>query len=155
MFTELKLAAILGALAAGLLGLHLWIKSIEARGAAKVTAAVQAQAASAAEAARIEGDRRDAAQREIDSETQRMATRARASLAAAPSLRDPAIIAFNRACPANPSASGVEQTTAEPARVLADVFGELERRAKLYAETADGRGFAGSGCVKSYETLTP
>lgn len=92
--------------------------------------------------ARLEADYRET----IDATRDRVA-RVRADAAAADRaavrLRDAYAGAIARGCPA--AAEGGE-TAADAARVLADVLGSLEARARALGRIADERGAAGAAC---------
>lgn len=71
---------------------------------------------------------------------------------AADRLRSAAKIAASRARE-NPGAADAGATTSDPIGVLADVLGELDERAGIYAEAADRSRIAGAACVTAYDAL--
>ena len=111
-----------------------------------------------------EGARRQAAQKDSQDETQRLASRARADALAAvrddPRLR----AAFSAATPApgrcagpgDPGAVAVGQAaSASGGSVQSDVFGELDDRAGRLAAALDDAYIAGRGCEREHDSLKP
>lgn len=113
----------------------------------------------AVDLARLEEQRRTAAQTEIanvatkDAETAR--GDARAAGAAAEQLRGRVaqLLAASRAA-GNPAAAGGGSPTDDPIGMLADVLGRADQRAGILAEYADAARIAGQACERSYDALT-
>lgn len=153
-------------------GSFLWLKHSNVKLKAAVKTEQQGRADDRAKAVAVaatetivnltEGARRLVDQKEIQDETQRLASRARADALAAvrddPRLR----AAFSAATPApgrcagpgDPGAVAVGQAASAPAgSVQSDVFGELDDRAGRLAQALDDAFIAGSGCQREYGSL--
>lgn len=114
----------------------------------------------AAQAARIEEQRRVAALQEALDAAELQARRERADRvvadAAAGSLREriAALVAASRFAARNPGLTLGGPAAEDPAGVLADVLGRCEARVRLLAGVADERGRAGVLCERAYDALT-
>lgn len=114
----------------------------------------------AVDAARLEEQRRTAAQTEIANAAKKDADDARADArdagAAADRLRRRVaeLLAAARAGK-DPAAAGGSAPAADPLGVLADVLERADRRAGILAEYADASRVAGQACERSYDALTP
>lgn len=83
---------------------------------------------------------------------QRDAAAARAALGG---LRERAQALAATSCPArDPEAAPGGPSATDPARVLADVLGEVGEEARRYAEIADSARIAGQLCERAYDALT-
>lgn len=83
---------------------------------------------------------------------QRDAAAARAALGG---LRQRAQALAATSCPArDPEAAPGGPPAFDPARVLADVLGEVGEEARRYAEIADSARIAGQLCERAYDSLT-
>lgn len=109
--------------------------------------------------ARIEEQRRTAAQTEIanvatkDAETARADARAADSVADRLRQRVAELVAAGRN-PGNPTSAGAGPATGDPLDVLADVLGRADKRAGDLAEYADAAHIAGQACERAYDALT-
>lgn len=154
---EIRLIAYLLAFA-GVLGGCAWIvHAHDNRVRAAQEAAYAAAALDATTKARAEEQRRTAAQKDINDETQRLASRARSDAvrvdAAAPGLRNAVAVACFRAGPGYPATvAGVASAASEP-DLLTDVLGAAEDRLRGLAREADERGTAGTSCERKYDSL--
>ncbi|MDE4918532.1 ABC-type Na+ efflux pump permease subunit [Cupriavidus metallidurans] len=114
----------------------------------------------AVDAARLEEQRRTAAQTEIANAAKKDADGARADArdagAAADRLRQRVndLLAAARAGKDSAAPSG-GATTGDPLGVLADVLERADRRAGILAEYADAARVAGQACERAYDSLTP
>ncbi|WP_042886342.1 DUF2514 family protein [Cupriavidus necator] len=113
----------------------------------------------AVDAARLEEQRRTAAQTEIANaatkELEAARNDARSAGDAADRLRARVadLLAASRAGQ-NPAAAGAGQTAFDPIGMLADVLERADRRAGILAEYADTARIAGQACERSYDALT-
>lgn len=112
----------------------------------------------AVDEARIEEQRRTAAQTEIanvatkDAETARRD--ARAAGAASEQLRQRvAALVREYARPGDPASASGSAPAGDPIRMLADVLGRADRRAGILAEIADASRIAGLACERAYDSL--
>lgn len=110
--------------------------------------------------ARIEEQRRTAAQTEIANAATKDLEGARADAAAANDAsgrlrqRVAELLAAGRAT-GNPAAAGSGSAAGEPLGVLADVLGRADQRAGILAGYADAARIAGQACERAYDSLTP
>lgn len=145
------LAMLLG-VAASIYGEHL----ISAREIAGMKADAATAQAKAVDAARVEGQRRIAAQSEIANEAAQQRSAALgdafAARAAADGLRKQVAALLSRA--QHPAASAGSAPAGDPIGVLADVLESADERAGKLAEIADERGIAGQQCERDYDALT-
>ncbi|EYS89461.1 hypothetical protein CF68_32945 [Cupriavidus sp. SK-4] len=113
----------------------------------------------AVDAARLEEQRRTAAQTEVANaatkELEAARNDARSAGDAANRLRARVadLLAAGRAGQ-NPAAAGAGQTAFDPIGMLADVLERADRRAGILAEYADTARIAGQACERSYDALT-
>ena len=127
-----------------------------ADGVRTTTTAAQRDKAKAVDAARVEEQRRTAAQSEIanDANQQRTAALADAfaARAAAGSLqqRVDQLVAAAR----NPAATAGSPAAGDALDLLADVLGRADQRAGELAEYADRARIAGQQCERDYDALT-
>ena len=154
---ELRLIGVLLLVAAIATAFGLFVRSERQQGAALVTAQYAAAAASANEAARVEEQRRVAAQAEIANEAQRLSNHARdVSIAGVPAsrkLRDD-FRAAGSSCTGNPAVASSSPPGVSADDLRADVLGELDQRASDLALAADLSRIAGQQCERSYDALT-
>jgi NADH dehydrogenase/NADH:ubiquinone oxidoreductase subunit G len=114
----------------------------------------------ATEAARLEEQRRAAAQQEIADVADRKIAAAVDALARADAAADrlrhraAALAASCRGAAADPAAASAGQAASSPGNMLADVQRQLVEAAGLYASVADARGIAGAACERAYQSLT-
>ena len=146
-------------------GLRTWTSGRES-GRAEVQArwdseraAMATAAASASEAARIEEQRRDAAQRKVVDDATNALAAARADAlragATVAGLRTAASIAAAR-CNRTPDDPGTVEPSApasDAGSVLADMLGRAADMAGRLAAVADERGVAGTACERAYDAL--
>lgn len=155
LLTKLYVGA--GLALALLLGAWALLHAHDVRVRAAQEAAYTAAALKATNENRAEEQRRVAAQKDINDETQRLATRARADAravtASAPSLRNAFASACFRAAPEHSTTVPGVATAASGVDLQSDVFGQIEQRLRDLARIADERGIAGESCVKSYDAL--
>jgi hypothetical protein len=106
-------------------------------------------------AARVEENRRTAAQQEIAHDATKQAESARADAAAAGAVADRLRqqLATVRSASRPASAAG-RASTGDPIGVLADVLERADRRAGDLAAYADAARIAGLACERSYDSLT-
>jgi len=110
--------------------------------------------------ARIEEQRRTAAQTEIANAATKEMVGARADAAAANDAagrlrqRVAELLATGRAT-GNPAAASTGPAADDPIGMLADVLGRADQRAGLLAEYADSARVAGQACERAYDALTP
>lgn len=110
--------------------------------------------------ARLEEQRRTAAQTEIANAATKELGSARADAAtandAAGRLRQRVaeLLATGRAA-GNPAAASAGPAAGDPISMLADVLGRADQRAGLLAEYADSARVAGQACEQAYNALTP
>lgn len=108
--------------------------------------------------ARIEEQRRTAAQTEIANAATEKLEDARADAAAANDAsgrlrqRVAELLAAGRAA-GNPATAGAGPAAGDPLDVLADVLGRADQRAGILAEYADATRIAGQACERSYDAL--
>ncbi|WP_454765527.1 DUF2514 family protein [Cupriavidus campinensis] len=109
--------------------------------------------------ARIEEQRRAAAQSEIANAATKELAGARADAAAANNAagrlrqRVAELVAAGRAA-GNPAPTSAGQAAGDPLDVLADVLGRADQRAGILAEYADAARVAGQACERAYDALT-
>ncbi|WP_454752562.1 DUF2514 family protein [Cupriavidus necator] len=109
--------------------------------------------------ARIEEQRRTAAQTEIANAATKDAETARADARAADAVADrlrqrvAELVAAGRA-PGNTSPAGAGQAAGDPIGMLADVLSRADQRAGILAEYADAARIAGKACERAYDSLT-
>lgn len=109
--------------------------------------------------ARIEEQRRTAAQTEIANAATKDLEGARADAAAANDAagrlrqRVAELLAAGRAT-GNPAAAGSGPAAGDPLGVLADVLSRADQRAGILAKYADAARIAGQACERSYDALT-
>ncbi|MGT2433527.1 DUF2514 family protein [Cupriavidus basilensis] len=114
----------------------------------------------AVDEARLEEQRRTAAQTEIanvatkDAETARGDARAAGDAAEQLRGRVAQLLAASRAA-GNPAPAGGGSPTGDPIGMLADVLGRADQRAGILAEYADAARIAGQACERAYDALTP
>lgn len=114
----------------------------------------------AVDAARLEEQRRTAAQTEIanvatkDAETARADARTAGAAAEQLRRRIADLVAASRAA-GNPAAAGAGPATDDPIGMLADVLSRADQRAGVLAGYADAARIAGQACERSYDALTP
>jgi hypothetical protein len=146
---ELKAAALLLAVAAGVAGYAAWAHKLRAEGMAQCEAAH-------AKSDAAELTRREQAKQENERETQRLSAQDRARsidlAVASVGLRNAGAAAIGRLQHPDPAASGAPASAT--AGVPAVVSGEVEERLRALARLADERGTAGDACVRAYESLT-
>ncbi|MGT2427905.1 DUF2514 family protein [Cupriavidus basilensis] len=112
----------------------------------------------AVDQARLEEQRRTAAQTEIANDATKKLEGARADLAAANDVsgrlrqRIADLLAASRAA-GNPAAAGGSAPTEDPIGMLADVLGRADHRAGILAEYADAARIAGQACERAYDAL--
>jgi len=110
--------------------------------------------------ARIEEQRRAAAQTEIANAATKELEGARADAAAANDAagrlrqRVAELVSAGRAA-GNPAPTNAGQAAGDPLDVLADVLGRADQRAGILAEYADAARVAGQACERAYDALTP
>ncbi|MDW3686568.1 DUF2514 family protein [Cupriavidus sp. CV2] len=110
--------------------------------------------------ARIEEQRRTAAQTEIANVATKDLVGARADAAAANDVsgrlrqRVAELLAAGRAA-GNPAPTGTGQAAGDPLDVLADVLGRADKRAGELAAYADAARIAGQACERAYDALMP
>lgn len=164
--TRILTAGLLAAVAVA--GVQSWRLASEQAHHADTRAQHAQQIAALAEAARqAEADARTEEQRRTE-EVQKAADdarqameRARADAVAAADAGDRlrkhiATITAARCAGASGAAAASGGTPADAtARMLADVFSEMERAGRAMAEEADRRGIAGAACESGYNALTP
>lgn len=113
----------------------------------------------AVDAARLEEQRRTAAQTEIANAATKDLEGARADAVAANDAsgrlrqRVAELLAASRAA-SNPTASGRGPAAGDPLGVLADVLSGADQRAGVLAEYADRTRVAGQACERAYGSLT-
>ncbi|MGT2453790.1 DUF2514 family protein [Cupriavidus basilensis] len=114
----------------------------------------------AVDAARLEEQRRTAAQMEIANVATKEAESARgdavaAGIAAEQLRRRVAeLVAASRAA-GNPGPAGAGQATDDPIGMLAHVLSRADQRAGILAEYADAARIAGQACERAYDALMP
>lgn len=147
---EIKLLAVLALVAGALFGFHRFEVSLQAKGAAACEAAHVASD-------RAEEQRRIAARKEIDDESQRMAQRRMADAvgvaAAGDGLRQRAARAIGFDLGASAPIGGASAPDA--ARVCAVLLEAADARLRILAAAADASRDAGASCERSYDSLTP
>jgi len=136
-------------------------------GAHKAEAALQheraeiaAVAASAAQAAAVESQRRETAIQGIAHDAQQTAIRVAADAAAGAADRRALSVQLDayvraHAATVNPPAAAGSAPARDPLVVLADLFSRADARAAELARIADERGAAGVACERAYDALTP
>lgn len=113
----------------------------------------------AVDRARLEEQRRTAAQSEIANAATKTADAARADARSAGDaadrlrLRVAELLAASRT-PKDSVAAGGSPATADPIGMLADVLDRADKRAGILAAYADQSRIAGQACVDSYQALT-
>lgn len=113
----------------------------------------------AVDRARLEEQRRTAAQSEIANAATRDAESARADARSAGDaadrlrLRVADLLAASRT-PKDPTLANGSAAAADPIGMLADVLDRADKRAGVLAAYADQARIAGQACVDSYQTLT-
>jgi len=117
-------------------------------------------ARAATERARLEEQRRTAAQKEATDESQRLSERARSDAAGAAAERERVLVAAAgaaRRCDAtrDPGAPASGPAAESPGLVLADVLGRADARAGELAAALDAAHIAGQLCERSYDALRP
>lgn len=114
----------------------------------------------AVDRARLEEQRRTAAQTEIANEAIQQAEAARADARAADTARREllaraAALANASRRPGDSGAAGSGAAATDPIHLLADVLGRADARAGELAQFADAAHVAGKTCERSYDALTP
>ncbi|MGO4278191.1 DUF2514 family protein [Cupriavidus sp. RAF20_2] len=109
--------------------------------------------------ARLEEQRRTAAQTEIANAATRDAEIARkdalAAGAASEQLRQRiAAVVRDHGATGDTAATGSRTATGDPARMLAEVLDRADKRAGILAEYADAARIAGQACERAYDSLT-
>lgn len=156
--SEIKLIAFGLALA----GLLLWLTEAVRSHDRTITEAALAPVRLAASQADFENKAKtaawEAARRNTDAETQRLAARSRAAAdrldKRAPGLLD-AALASCRAMSANPGPVGVGASAADGAGVFTLVSGEIGTRLRALGKIAQDRGERGAGCVREHDQVAP
>jgi hypothetical protein len=114
----------------------------------------------AIDAARLEEQRRTAAQTEIANAATKDLEGARADAAAANDVsgrlrqRVAELLAAGRAA-GNPAAASASSPADDPIGMLADVLSQADQRAGILAEYADAARIAGQACERAYDALMP
>lgn len=115
--------------------------------------------ATAVKAARLEEQRRTAAQTEIANDAIQKARAAQADALAADAARRELLarvtaLANASRRPGDSDAVGGGAAARDPLVLLADVFGRVDQRAGELAQYADAARIAGQACERSYDALT-
>jgi Protein of unknown function (DUF2514) len=157
MLSELKLIAILALLAGLLVGARAAISAHDRNAVAAVQAQYAEQALKATQANDAESARREAAQADIASESQRLVSRARADSAsvgvALAGLQQRTSVALGSGIAPHSPATAGSAPAPSPADLSADLLERLGELAGQLASTADERGIAGQTCERAYESL--